>query len=404
MLNSSLSSWNSASVVERLQSVRELTLELVSLCTDDELKASFDPDFSPVGWHFGHLVAFEALWAVEHVSGKRVASLSDEWRRLFNPRENPKSERGELPSRNALMAWGREVRHQVIELAETTADPTFFKLALAHELQHTETMATILRMRPDVRRRASGWSVPQTTQSVRERVTLQVPAGAFVMGAPGPDEGYDNERPAREVTLAAFCIDSSPVTNAEWLEFIEDGGYLQSRWWSRQGWAWRQRAGVQSPSSWRQSDGQWILEAFGGDVPLPLSLPVEGVSAHEADAYAHYCGARLPTEAQWECAARLFDDGKGHLGLRVGAARACGEGFDFLGNVWEWTSTTFAPYPGFVPYPYEGYSVPWFDGRHRVMRGGSWATATELARPTFRNWYEPHWRRMFAGLRLVREG
>lgn len=401
MLNSSLSSISS--VVERLKSSRELTLELVGLCDDNELCTAFHPDFSPVGWHFGHLVAFEALWAVETGSTRRVVSLSDELRRLFNPRENPKRERGELPSRERLLSLAEEIRAQVLELAEKTTHSAFLKLVLAHELQHTETMATILRMRPNIRRQASRWALPADA-SCPPATRLEVPAGVFVMGAPSTDKGYDNECPPHEISLDAFFIDSAPVSNAGWLAFIEDGGYSQSRFWTPEGWAWRERSGVSHPACWRRDGGDWILEAFGGDVPLPLSHPVEGISAHEADAFARYSGARLPSEPQWERAARLFDDGLGRTGLRAASTRPCGTGADFVGNIWEWTSTTFAPYPGFVPYPYDGYSVPWFDGRHRVLRGGSWATATELARPTFRNWYEPHWRQMFAGLRLVREG
>ena len=402
------SSSRADALLEAMERTRALTLELVARCDDDELCTSYDPDFSPVGWHFGHLAVFEAFWILEQAHGEQA--VSEDWRRIFDPRENPKRARGELPSRETLLSFAGEVRARVearlrapgVSRSELLEDAYVYGLVLAHEQQHAETIATVLRMRPEPRRKASGFPLPEDRPFVRG-APLEVPAGSFLMGEDDPLVGYDNERRAQEVSLESFRIDRSPITNGEWLSFVEAGGYERPAWWTEEGRGWRARTGVTHPATWRRDGSGWQLQALGGDVPLPLGHPVEGISAHEADAYAAFSGARLPTEAEWERAARLFDRGS-HTGLRCGATRACGAESDFVGNVWEWTASTFAPYPGFEPYPYPGYSVPWFDGRHRVMRGGSWATLERIARPAFRNWYEPHLRRMFVGLRLVREG
>lgn len=382
-----------------LTRTRAVTLGLLDVCDEQELRRQWHPDFSPAGWHYGHLAAFEAWWLLEQ-RGDRV--VADSLRALFDPASTPKGDRAaRLPARRQLDALASEIRTRVARrVSDGDCEPELVELVLGHEQQHAETIATVVRLRASSRRTAGHWPLPVDAPPVAPRL-LQVPAGAFLMG---DDGGYDNERPRHPVWVDAFAIEAAPVDNARWLAFMEAGGYRQRRWWSDEGWAWLTRSQVTHPAWWRPGPEGWRLEALGGDVALPLGHPVEGISAYEAEAFARANGAALPSEAQWEKAARLFASACPRMGLACGSTRACGEGIDFLGNVWEWTSTPFSPYPGFVASPYEGYSVPWFDGRHRVLRGGSWATGPRVARAGFRNWYQPHWRRVFAGVRLVREG
>jgi ergothioneine biosynthesis protein EgtB len=211
-----------------------------------------------------------------------------------------------------------------------------------------------------------------------------VPAGPFLMGSNHRSTTLDNERPQHEIEVGEYLIDRSPVTNQEFLQFVIAGGYDSPQWWNPEGWQWRAQHQVHHPLYWRQDVGAWV--EIGTEVVSPLlpERPVAGVSWYEADAYARFIGKRLPTEAEWEKAAS-------HKALvRIGC-------------VWEWTATWFHPYPGFAAHPYQGYSVPYFDNQHRVLRGGSWATRPHVRRRTFRNWYQPWVREIFAGFRCAQD-
>ena len=197
---------------------------------------------------------------------------------------------------------------------------------------------------------------------------LTVEAGVATIGT-GPDGfAYDNERPRHQRTLDAFEIARRPVTNASWMRFAEGGGYVRREWWSDEGWAWKE---------------QYDIGHDARVATAPLRAPVCHVSWFEADAFARSCGARLPTEFEWERAST-----SGQL--------------DGAGHVWEWTSSPFAAYPGFVAYPYPEYSEVFFGQDYRVLRGGCWATHPRVASPTFRNWDLPQRRQIFSGLRLAR--
>jgi iron(II)-dependent oxidoreductase len=253
------------------------------------------------------------------------------------------------------------------------------------------------------------------------------------IGAGPQGFAYDNERARHAVELAPFQIGRAPVTNGDWLEFVDGGGYDSERWWSVEGWAWRNQEGVSAPMSWvvepagsTADSRQWRL---GELLAIDLDAPVVHVSWFEAQAFANAHGARLPTEFEWEMAATWDPDSGGQRGYPwgdapleperanldqcaggpapIGAfpAGASGAGLmAMIGDVWEWTSSRFEGYPGFVAHPYREYSEQFFGGPSRVLRGGSWATRPRVVSTTFRNWDLPQRRQIFAGLRLAKDG
>jgi iron(II)-dependent oxidoreductase len=249
------------------------------------------------------------------------------------------------------------------------------------------------------------------------------------MGTSDDGWAYDNERPAHEVFVPAFHLDSAPVTNRAYLSFVESGGYDQPRWWSHAGWEWRTASGKRRPAFWLREGGEPLRRRFGRVEPLPLDQPVQHVCYHEADAYARWAGKRLPTEAEWEKAAswdpvtrtkRRYPWGdadptsehanlgqRHHQPAEVGAYPAGVSAYgvhQLVGDVWEWTSSGFEGYPGFRSFPYKEYSEVFFGGDYKVLRGGSWATRAHVATPTFRNWDLPLRRQIFAGVRLAWDG
>jgi ergothioneine biosynthesis protein EgtB len=269
---------------------------------------------------------------------------------------------------------------------------------------------------------------------------VNVAGGEFEMGSAGEAFGYDNERPAHTVLLPDFRIDAYPVTAGEYAVFIEEGGYQTRSLWSDEGWEWKEANDINCPEYWSRSAGssdrRWRVREMFEDTAMRADHPVTGVSWYEAEAYARFVGKRLPTEAEWEKAAswdpiagrkRRFSwgdepGGAGNFGFRnwgttavgtsqlVGAApsgRSSAAGanaygcFDMSGNVWEWTASRFEGYPGFKVFPYPEYSKIWFDGDHRVLKGGSWATRLPLLRCSFRNFWRPRFRIAFAGFRCA---
>jgi iron(II)-dependent oxidoreductase len=252
-----------------------------------------------------------------------------------------------------------------------------------------------------------------------------VAGGPFVLGVDAASEPYslDNERPAHTVEVGPFWIGRVPVTSRQWREFIADGGYHQRDLWSGRGWAHRAEAGLERPKFWA-ADG--TRRRFGVEEDVPPDEPVQHVCYFEAEAYARWAGARLPTETEWEKAC-AWDPGRrarrrwpwgasapsaglanlGGMALRPAPAGAYPQGASaygaeqMIGDVWEWTSSDFTPWPGFTPMIYRQYSEPFFGGDYKVLRGGSWAVAPSAIRPSFRNWDHPIRRQIFTGLRLA---
>jgi iron(II)-dependent oxidoreductase len=304
-----------------------------------------------------------------------------------------------------------------------------FGMIVQHEHQHDETMLAThqLRRGETVLVEQPLPAGPRVDPATLPAEVL-VPAGPFTMGTSVEPWALDNERPGHEVHLPAFRIDTFPVSNADYLAFVEDGGYDDPRWWSGAGWRHRTAAGLVAPQSWQHDDGRWLRTRFGTVEPVPGDEPVQHVCWYEADAYARWAGKRLPTEAEWEKAARhdpaagrsrrfpWGDDdptpgtanlGGGHLrpaplGSYPGGGSAYGVQ-QLLGDVWEWTASDFRGYPGFEAFPYREYSEAFFGPDYRVLRGGSWATDAAACRCTFRNWDYPIRRQIFAGFRCARD-
>jgi iron(II)-dependent oxidoreductase len=309
--------------------------------------------------------------------------------------------------------------------ADPQADPYFLRLALFHEDMHAEALLMSLQTlglpAPELPRAAARSRVAPVARGF-----VEFEGGRFVMGSrPGRDFVFDNELDAHEVTVAPFALARTAVTQGEYLAFVGAGGYGDARWWTEEGWRWRQAAELQHPRDWRRTDGQWLVRRFASWEKLEPEVALVHVGAYEAEAYAAFAMARLPTEAEWEFAARAgreiaadrFPWGAGaprpelaNLDSRHGEpltvdAFADGDSAhglrQMLGNVWEWTSSAFLPYPGFTPGPYREYSQPWF-GDHRVLRGGSFATRGRLVHNRWRNFYTPDRNDVFAGIRPAR--
>jgi iron(II)-dependent oxidoreductase len=430
-------------VVERLLTgARCRTLELVAPLSEVQLTRQHSPLMSPIVWDLGHIANFEEQW-IRRAHNPR-SRRGDEARRcdhLYDAVAHPRSTRRALPllERGPCLRYLDETRgHTLATLARASlasSEPLlaggFVHAMLAqHEAQHSETILQTIQLIADLTYEPPRREEPPGTQALLgDAAEAVIPAGPFIMGTDDRRMAYDNERPAHEVDVARFRIDLCPTTNAQFLRFMEDGGYHRPELWTPEGWRWVLEAGVTQPAQWVQrSDGSWCEHAFGRETPLALDQPVIHVSWYEADAYARWAGKRLPTEAEWEKAAgwdletgtaRRYPWGDApptpdlaNLDQRTFSPAAVGaypRGVSYfgchqmLGDVWEWTASDFAPYPGFVAFPYPEYSELFFGKGLKILRGGSWATQPLVARTTFRNWDLPQRRQIFAGFRCARD-
>ena len=423
-------------IAERLAAVRERTLRLVSVLDWPTLRRQQIPILSPMVWDLGHIGQFEEQWLVERLTG--AEPLHDGFAAMFDPQINPRPTREALPlpSEEQLTGYLERVRHRSLEvLAEI--DPRsapellgrgfVFEMVAEHEEQHQETLLQAMQVLRRPAYPAPGRRSPPPAVERPQGMAL-VPAGPFDMGCAAPGFAYDNERPTHRRELPAFEIDRAPTTHGESLEFVEAGGYRRREHWSEGGWRWCRQRGAEAPRNWtRRKDGWWV-RFMDRELPLPEALPVAHVCFWEAEAFASFAGKRLPTEAEWEKAA-LWDPEAGrsrlypwgdeppaaqHANLdqllfEPAPAGAYPQGVSaygvhqMVGDVWEWTSSRFSAYPGFVAFPYREYSEVFFGGDYRVLRGGSWATRPAVARGTFRNWDFAVRRQIFAGIRCARD-
>jgi iron(II)-dependent oxidoreductase len=357
-----------ATLIDDLAAVRRRTLDLVAHLPVADLERQIAPIMSPLVWDLGHIAAYEDLWLVHRHAGRPL--LRPDLAALYDAFETPRAVRGDLEilGYDAAVAYLEAVRERTLDaIAAYGTDPVIHEMVLRHELQHTETMRQAMAIAGLLAPGEPRLPALGPTVDSADAAWLRVAAGPFALGAPEDGFAYDNERPRHPVHLGAFAIGRRPVTNATWLRFVEGGGYVRREWWSAEGWAWKE---------------EYDITHHPGVATGRPDAPVCHVSWFEAEAFARWSGARLPTEAEWERAAGRLDG---------------------VGHVWEWTASTFRGYPGFQAHPYPQYSEVFFGERHRVLRGGSWATHPRVATRTFRNWDLPERRQIFAGVRLARD-
>ncbi len=411
-----------------VEDARAHSLALVQDLSDDQLLGPRLAIVNPLRWELGHLAWFQERWVLRRGGAPSILPDAD---RLYDSARVAHDVRWDLPlpSRRETLAYLAAVQGAVLDRLEgprEDEDDYYVRLAVFHEDMHDEaftyTRQTLSYPAPPPAAAAPSGGGPHPGDA-------EVPGGRFRLGAArSTDFVFDNEKWAHEVEVRPFRIAKAPVTQAEWAAFVDDGGYARDELWSAEGAAWRRALGAEMPVAWRRAAQGYERRAFDGWIPLEPHRPVLHVSWYEAEAFCRWAGRRLPTETEWEVAAAGVPDAHGRLSTekrrfpwgdeaptraRANLDGACAGCLDvgalpdgdsafgcrqMIGNVWEWTSSRFAPYPGFVVDPYREYSQPWFHD-HRVLRGGCFASRGRLLRNTWRNFYRPERRDVLAGLR-----
>ena len=427
-------------LLSRLAQARLRTDRLFDLVRPDALFERPVAERHRLLFYLGHLEAFDWNLFRDRLPG--LKAFAPEFDRLFafgiDPLGNglPTDEPADWPSVAEIRHYNQRVRETLdaaltngLAGADSPAEESpelLLNVAIEHRLMHAETLAYLLnRLSPEHKLRPRDTPRPIAPEVAPERV--DIPAGITTLGRArdSRDFGWDNEYDEQSVEIPAFAIDRYPVSNGEYLDFMVSGGYQERALWSECDWRWRSEQDISHPAFWTRRDHRWYYRGMFDLVPLPLQWPVY-VSHAEASAYARWAGKLLPTEAQWQRAAYGTPQGgenaypwgdapppvrSGNFDFRgwdpvpVGAFPENRSAFGvtgLLGNGWEWSSTPFAPFTGFRPYPcYPGYSADFFDGRHYILKGGSARTASCMLRRSFRNWFQPHYPYVYAGFRCV---
>ena len=424
----------------RMDEARQRTDEIFALVKPEALYDRPIAERHRVIFYIGHLEAFDWNLLGERIFG--LKSFHPSFDRLFafgiDPVGGglPNDQPSEWPTVEQVRNYVAKVRDILDDkLREGSPDTnsqefplsTLLNVAIEHRLMHAETLAYMLHQLPFDRKIFQKQPAEVSAPPVHPEM-VEIPAGATTLGLSRSDEqfGWDNEFEAVQVDVPAFAIDRYKVTNRQYLDFIRAGGYETRSLWTDDDWKWKIEHNISYPAFWEQNGDQWLYRGMLEAVPLPPDSPVY-VSHAEAKAYARWADKQLPTEAEWHRAAygaphdgdRVYPWGNAEPSAKLGnfdfvrwdpvAVTAFPDSdsafgvSDLLGNGWEWTSTPFAPFAGFEPFPfYRGYSADFFDGKHFVMKGGSARTAACMLRRSFRNWFQPHYQYMYAGIRCVR--
>jgi gamma-glutamyl hercynylcysteine S-oxide synthase len=415
-----------------LREVRAQTSRLTEDLSPRQLMGPMLPIVNPILWEIGHVGWFHEFWTLRHAHGS--APLLERADQLWNSSTVAHDTRWELdlPDRNGVFRYLSDVlERQTEQLGGGIDAPAsyFYELSIRHEDMHVEALAYTRQTLGYPRSQNLGRLAPREAGDWRGDVAI--PGGTWRLGSSRSDGFvFDNEKWEHEVTIPPFRIAKSPVTNADFAAFVDDGGYRRAEFWSSAGWQWRQRTGAERPVYWRAKDGgSWIRRRYDRPEQLAPHAPVTFVTWYEAQTWCNWAKRRLPTEAEWEAAAlgepdasrsRLADKKRrwpwgearpsadqANIGFAFDdpidvAACASGDSAfgcrQMIGNVWEWTASDFAPFAGFCPDPYEDYSQPWFNTR-KVLRGGSFATSVRIARPRYRNFFTPDRNDVIAGFR-----
>jgi iron(II)-dependent oxidoreductase len=418
---------------EMVGDARRRTLALVADLTDDQMIGPRLDIVNPLLWEIAHVAWFQERWVLRHALGR--PPLIGNGDALYDSSTVPHDSRWELPlpSRRETLAYVEEIRSQVqsaLSRGEIGGAAEYFvRLSIAHEDMHDEAFVIT---RQTLGYAAPPWMASRTPGSAGPflKGDARVPGGTFILGAVRGKEPFvhDNEKWAHSVQLGEFRIARAAVTQSEFADFVSAGGYRQRRYWSAEGWQWREAVAAEHPVYWRRAAGHWERREFDRWLPLEPQRPVIHVNWFEAEAFCRFARRRLPTEAEWEAAAcgeeslgrspkpqkRRFPWGdeppNAKLANLDGDAAGCVDAAELaagdspfgcrqmIGNVWEWTASPFQPFPDFAPDPYKEYSQPWFK-THRVLRGGCWVTRRRLIRNTWRNFYTADRRDVLAGFR-----
>ena len=373
---------------------------MAATLNDADYRTQYHTDLSPLGWHVGHCVFIESYWLREVILADNALTADLAW--LYIPENIIKPKRGPaLPPIDEHLQWCTEIIDEN-QLILNNASTKFTQHALnqrdymlhfliQHHSQHIETMAMVLAQRQLQIKPSLANAIPLSENNNINYTFKTYSAGDFTIGSPSHPEAFDNELPPNQIKVESFALAEHPVSNADWLAFINDHGYQDKRWWSDAGWQWCQSNNIQQPENWHTDTNKNFYEiALNGAKELESSAAVSGVNYFEANAFINWlqknsnelAAVRLPHEYEWEVA-----DQSGMLSN--------------TGQVWEWCENNFHPYPGFSAFPYDNYSKPWFDNKHFSLRGGSQYTQPSIRRSSFRNFYNPDKRHIFSGLRLA---
>lgn len=427
-------------LLSRFDQTRERTDELFRLLRPDAYYDRPIPERHRNIFYLGHLEAFD--WNLLSERALELKSFHPDFDKLFAfgidpvggglPSDQPK----DWPAINEIQHYNLRVRETLDQTLKKTdlsaAVPeastplaTLLNVAIEHRLMHAETLAYMLHRLPPDRKIAPQLSGAPATRPVEHRM-VEIPAGGATLGLRrNGDFGWDNEFEMHRVHVPAFVIDVYEATNADFLKFMQAGGYQKRELWTGEAWEWITREGISHPAFWTQRGDDWLYQTMFDETPLPLEWPVY-VSQAEASAYARWAGKSLPTEAEWHRAAYGVPEGEERIFPWGDEAPSAAHGnfhferwdpapvnayprgasafgaMDLVGNGWEWTSTPFSPFPGFKAFPfYPGYSANFFDGKHYVMKGGSPRTAACMLRRSFRNWFQAHYPYVYATFRCV---
>ena len=429
-------------LLERLADARVRTDEIFSLVRADYLYDRPIPERHRIIFYIGHLEAFD--WNLLRNRLFTTPATQPEFDRLFAfgidpvdgglPSDHPK----DWPAISEVQDYVARTRRTVDQgiercLSGEAQDSSrefpstqLLQVAIEHRLMHAETLAYMLHQLP-VDRKIRPSQNPELLTNPVQPTMVKIPEGKITLGLRRDAEqfGWDNEFEQYQAHVTAFEIDKYMVTNGQFLDFVQAGGYDNHRLWDASDWKWKSEQKVDRPGFWRSKGDAWYLRTMFDEIPLPSDWPVY-VSHAEAAAYARWVGKALPTEEQWQRAAygtptgeerrypwgsELPNPARGNFNFQrwdpapVGSLPEGQSAFGvqgLAGNGWEWTSSVFAPFPGFRPFPfYLGYSADFFDGKHFVMKGGSAQTAACMLRRSFRNWFQPHYPHVYAGFRCV---
>ena len=425
---------NAEQLAEMMRSARQRTLELIDGLTQAQLMGPRLPTVNPMLWEIGHVAWFHEYFILRREYG--LPTMLERGDQLYDSIAIAHDRRWDLPLYS--LADMRDYMARVLDslLARlgkgeaSERDSFLYQFTTFHEDMHDEAFTwarqTLAYPAPNF--------APDRPRGARKGAQgplvgdADIPGGTFPLGAPTEAPFlFDNEKWAHLVTVAPFRMARAPVTNAAFAEFVEDGGYAERNLWSAEGWAWREAAQATHPVYWQpDGSGGWRVRRFDRWEALPPHQPVTHVNWYEANAWCRWAGRRLPTEAEWEFAAAMRPGRDGRLAKTRypwgdaalmpdranldGFALGCADVADFaagdsawgcrqmLGNIWEWTADTFGPFPGFAPDDYKEYSEPLF-GQTRVLRGGAWMTRSRMVTSTYRNYFGPERRDIFAGFR-----